>query len=118
MATYLTDVTVVTVDADDRVIDHGWVSVDGSTITGLGSGDAPAGPDDRVVGGEGGLVTPGLVSTHDHMVDTLLRGGKIERPISAAAKKRLEATAAAAEGEDARKRPASILPPIKSPEPA
>ncbi len=75
MATYLTDVTVVTVDADDRVIDHGWVSVDGSTITGLGSGDAPAGPDDRVVGGEGGLVTPGLVSTHDHMVDTLLRGG-------------------------------------------
>jgi cell division protease FtsH len=48
-------------------------------------------------------------------IDTLLRGGKLDRPISAAAKKRLEAVA---EGEEARKRPASILPPMKSPEPA
>jgi cell division protease FtsH len=48
-------------------------------------------------------------------IDTLLRGGKLDRPISAAAKKRLEATAeGTAEGEEARKRPASIL----SPEPA
>jgi cell division protease FtsH len=51
-------------------------------------------------------------------IDTLLRGGKLDRPISAAAKKRLEATAEAAEGAEARTRPASILPPIKSPEPA
>jgi len=48
-------------------------------------------------------------------IDTLLRGGKIDRPISAAAKKRLEAKD---EGEEAKKRPAAILPPIKSPEPA
>ncbi len=54
-------------------------------------------------------------------IDTLLRGGKLERPVSAAHKKRLDATAAAAESEDARKRPA-ILPPLgkkdPSPEPA
>jgi cell division protease FtsH len=52
-------------------------------------------------------------------IDTLLRGGKITRPVAAAAKK------AAPEGEGERKRPASILPPISpvgkkdpSPEPA
>ncbi|MDQ3369556.1 MAG: ATP-dependent zinc metalloprotease FtsH [Myxococcota bacterium] len=54
-------------------------------------------------------------------IDNLLRGGKIERPISAAAQKRLEGAAAAAEAEEARKRP-PILPPLgkkdPSPEPA
>ena len=52
-------------------------------------------------------------------IDVLLRGGKIDRPVSAAAKKRQEAAAAA--GEDERKRP-SLIPPlgqgVKSPEPA
>jgi len=53
-------------------------------------------------------------------IDTLLRGGKIDRPISAAAKKRAEATASANDAEEAKKRP--ILPPLgkkdPSPEPA
>jgi cell division protease FtsH len=52
-------------------------------------------------------------------IDTLLRGGKLERPISAAAKKRHEA--AASDGEESRKRPSSILPGIApgvKPEPA
>jgi cell division protease FtsH len=52
-------------------------------------------------------------------IDTLLRGGTIERPVSAAAKKRQEAAAEKDEAE--RKRP-SILPPLgkkdPSPEPA
>ena len=52
-------------------------------------------------------------------IDTLLRGGRIERPVSAVVKKRQEA---AAEKEEAHKRP-SILPPLSakkdpSPEPA
>jgi cell division protease FtsH len=52
-------------------------------------------------------------------IDTLLRGGRIERPVSAAAKKRQEAAAEKDEAE--RKRP-MILPPLgkkdPSPEPA
>ncbi|HSR99707.1 MAG TPA: ATP-dependent zinc metalloprotease FtsH [Kofleriaceae bacterium] len=52
-------------------------------------------------------------------IDTLLRGAKLERPVSAAAKKRQEA--AADKDETERKRP-SILPPLgkkdPSPEPA
>jgi cell division protease FtsH len=53
-------------------------------------------------------------------IDTLLRGGKIERPISPAAKKRAEAAASASDSEEAKRRP--ILPPLgkkdPSPEPA
>jgi cytosine/adenosine deaminase-related metal-dependent hydrolase len=75
VALYLTDVTVLTVDPDDRVIERGWVAVDGTTITAVGEGTAPVGAADEVVDGSGGLLAPGLVSTHDHMVDTLLRGG-------------------------------------------
>jgi cell division protease FtsH len=50
-------------------------------------------------------------------IDTLLRGGKLTRPVAAAARKK-----ESAEGEPERKRPASILPPLgkkdPSPEPA
>jgi cell division protease FtsH len=53
-------------------------------------------------------------------IDTILRGGRIDRPVSAAAKKRQEAAAEKDEAE--RKRPSSILPPLgkkdPSPEPA
>jgi cell division protease FtsH len=52
-------------------------------------------------------------------IDTLLRGGKIDRPVAAAAKKRAEAASAE---EDARNKRPSILPPLgkkdPSPEPA
>jgi cell division protease FtsH len=52
-------------------------------------------------------------------IDTLLRGGKLDRPASAAAKKRHEA---AAEKEEAERKRPSILPPLgkkdPSPEPA
>ncbi len=53
-------------------------------------------------------------------IDTILRGGKIERPVSAATKKRHEASAQA--DEDARAKRPSIIPPLgkkdPSPEPA
>jgi cell division protease FtsH len=52
-------------------------------------------------------------------IDTLLRGGKITRPVAAAVRKAKEA---AAQSEGERKRPASILPPLgkkdPTPEPA
>jgi cell division protease FtsH len=49
-------------------------------------------------------------------IDTLLRGGKIERPVAAAARKATQQPAAG-EAEDARKRP-GILPGKPTPEPA
>ncbi len=55
-------------------------------------------------------------------IDVLLRGDKIERPISAAAKKRLEAAAQAAADPDDRAKRASMIPPLgkknPTPEPA
>jgi cell division protease FtsH len=51
-------------------------------------------------------------------IDTLLRGGKLERPVAAVARKQKDAATAAAEGDEARKRPGTILPPKPSPEPA
>jgi len=59
-------------------------------------------------------------------IDVVLRGGKIERPISAAAKKRQEAAASKTEEEEKLKGRSSILPPsimtpgkkTPSPEPA
>ncbi|MBV8757708.1 MAG: ATP-dependent zinc metalloprotease FtsH [Deltaproteobacteria bacterium] len=51
-------------------------------------------------------------------IDTLLRGGKLERPVAAAARKQKEAAAATGEGDEARKRPGTILPPKPTPEPA
>jgi cell division protease FtsH len=49
-------------------------------------------------------------------IDVLLRGEKLDRPISAAAKKRQDA--ASGETEDRAKRPSAILPPLgKKPEP-
>ncbi|HEY4244080.1 MAG TPA: ATP-dependent zinc metalloprotease FtsH [Kofleriaceae bacterium] len=48
-------------------------------------------------------------------IDTLLRGEKLVRPVSAAAKKRAEAAAEKDEAE--RKRP-GLIPPISKPEPA
>jgi cell division protease FtsH len=50
-------------------------------------------------------------------IDTLLRGGKLERPVAAASRKAKDAAATEGQGDDARKRPA-ILPPKPTPEPA
>jgi cell division protease FtsH len=49
-------------------------------------------------------------------IDTLLRGGKLERPVAASVRKAKDASAQA-EGEEARKRP-GILPGKPTPEPA
>ena len=76
-ATIIDDIALVTMDARRQVLDPGWVRIDGPMITALGAGTPPP---EHVEGaqrihGHGGVLTPGLVSTHDHMVDTLLRGG-------------------------------------------
>jgi len=76
-ATVIDDVGIVTMDAGRRVIDRGWLRIDGPRITAVGLGALPPNQTEGVtrIHGRGGVVMPGLVSTHDHMVDTLLRGG-------------------------------------------
>src|SRR4051812_30002957 len=67
------DVTVVTMDPDRRVLDDAWVAVAGDRIEALGTGAPP--PAERVIAGRGGVVMPGMVSSHQHVIDVLLRGG-------------------------------------------
>jgi cytosine/adenosine deaminase-related metal-dependent hydrolase len=67
------DVTVVTMDPARRVLDDAWIAVTGGRIEALGTGAPP--PAARTVAGRGGVVMPGMVSTHQHVIDVLLRGG-------------------------------------------
>jgi 5-methylthioadenosine/S-adenosylhomocysteine deaminase len=69
----ITDATVVTMDAAGTVHDRATVLVDGGTITGVGTPDAP--PDARrTIDARGAIVLPGLVNGHTHLAMTMFRG--------------------------------------------
>jgi 5-methylthioadenosine/S-adenosylhomocysteine deaminase len=68
--------TVVTVDAERRVIDDGAVAIDRGAIVavGLRARVAQAYRGRRVLDAGGGIVLPGLVNTHTHAPMVLFRG--------------------------------------------
>jgi len=66
---------VVPVDPPTVVHDPGWVRVEGNRITMVGSGTPAPKPDDHTIDARGGLILPGFVSAHQHVLDILLRGG-------------------------------------------
>jgi 5-methylthioadenosine/S-adenosylhomocysteine deaminase len=72
---------VVPVDPPGVVLDPGWVRVEGNRITAVGGpGDPPGlagGAVVRVVDAGGGLVLPGFISVHQHVLDILVRGGGV-----------------------------------------
>lgn len=62
------DVALWTADPARPRIDRGWIRLAGGLIDGMGEGDAPAPAEgERVVDGEGRIVTPGLIDTHSHL---------------------------------------------------
>jgi 5-methylthioadenosine/S-adenosylhomocysteine deaminase len=68
--------TVVTVDAERRILADGSVLVDGRDIVQVGPAAAvrPPRPPDRVIDGRRRLVAPGFVDTHVHLTEHLSRG--------------------------------------------
>src|SRR5712691_10109171 len=71
----ITNVTVLTMDAERRIVEKGWISITGNRIDGIGEG-APAGAEAaRTIDGRGGVAMPGMISTHQHVIDLLARGG-------------------------------------------
>ncbi len=57
------------------VYDPGWVRVEGSFITGVGAGEPDVRHREVVLDAGGDLLVPGFVSTHQHLLDVLMRGG-------------------------------------------
>lgn len=63
--------TIVTVDADRRVIEGGWIGVSGDRITSIGTGPAPQAA--RVIDRPGLIALPGLIDAHSHAGHGLVR---------------------------------------------
>lgn len=68
--------TVVTMDPLRRVIEDGAVAIDGGVIVHVGRRREVAALTDgwNTIDVAGGLITPGLVNTHTHLFQTLLKG--------------------------------------------
>jgi 5-methylthioadenosine/S-adenosylhomocysteine deaminase len=78
MKSWLTNATLITMDPDRRVIDRGWLSIEADRIAALGAmTEYPASAvtaEDRVIDLAGRHVLPGLVNTHTHLFQELLKG--------------------------------------------
>jgi 5-methylthioadenosine/S-adenosylhomocysteine deaminase len=75
--------TVLTMDAQRRIIHDGAVLVRGSRIAEVGSA-AELGPRHAAaerIDAAGGLIMPGFVNTHTHLFQTLLKGLGDDRPL-------------------------------------
>ncbi len=71
------DVVTITVDKNQRVLDHGYIGIDQGKILFIEDGKGPkskAFQPDKTILGRGKIALPGLVNAHTHTPMTLLRG--------------------------------------------
>jgi 5-methylthioadenosine/S-adenosylhomocysteine deaminase len=75
-STLIHGATVLSVDAENRVFEGGFVAIRDGRISGVGPSDATPNPSgfDEVFDLTGHLVMPGLVNAHTHSVMVLFRG--------------------------------------------
>jgi 5-methylthioadenosine/S-adenosylhomocysteine deaminase len=74
--------SVVTMDATDTVMNPGWVRIEGEDIVGVSDESLEPRPGEEVLDATGLAVIPGLVNTHVHCFQTLLRAVYDELPLS------------------------------------
>ena len=74
MSVLFTNALVVTMDDALTVHESGWVHVEGTTISALGSGTPPDVPGAEIVDCGGDIVMPGMVNAHCHMGMSVFRG--------------------------------------------
>ena len=77
MSILIRDATVITVDAEQRILDPGAVYVEGARIADVGPSDEVVrrhSTATRVLDGRRKVVIPGFVSAHNHVGYTLFRG--------------------------------------------
>ena len=71
------DVTVVTVDSSRNILFHGAMAVDKGRIVDVGPTEVLESkyPERaKTIGGEGQILFPGFINTHNHLFQTLLKG--------------------------------------------
>jgi 5-methylthioadenosine/S-adenosylhomocysteine deaminase len=74
MTVLMINAWVVTVDDSLSQHNPGWVQIDGTTITALGSGTPPTIENAEIMDCGGDIVMPGMVNTHCHMGMSVFRG--------------------------------------------
>uniref|UniRef100_A0A7C4W7L8 5-methylthioadenosine/S-adenosylhomocysteine deaminase n=1 Tax=Desulfatirhabdium butyrativorans TaxID=340467 RepID=A0A7C4W7L8_9BACT len=74
--------TILTVDADFKIIDKGWIAVEADRIVAIGSMAENIPPAaSEVVDATGCLVLPGLINAHTHLPMSLFRGLADDLPL-------------------------------------
>jgi cytosine/adenosine deaminase-related metal-dependent hydrolase len=76
-----TNATIITVNANREIISDGALLVQGNSIAAIGKTDALTSeyPLEEKYNLEGRIIFPGLISTHMHTAQTLLRGKRSTR---------------------------------------
>ena len=68
--------TIVTVDAERRILENGWIAVDGDRIAAIGTGEPPKAK--TVIDRPGLIALPGLIDAHSHAVSGALANNLME----------------------------------------
>lgn len=74
--------TVLTVNTGNEILAPGSVRIEGTDIVEVARGMLAARDDEPVIDARGALLMPGMINTHVHLFQTLLRGVYEERPLS------------------------------------
>lgn len=70
----ITGATLVTMDAEERILPSAWLHIGDGQIVGLGDGPPPAAPGASRLDASGLVAIPGLVNAHTHLFQTFIRG--------------------------------------------
>ena len=73
--------TILTMDSKNSILENGFLSIRGDSISHMGTGDMPSIKADKIIDAKGGLVLPGLVNGHTHAAMTLFRGLADDLPL-------------------------------------
>jgi 5-methylthioadenosine/S-adenosylhomocysteine deaminase len=99
MRTLIRDVTVITLDDQDRILHHADVAIDGPTIRAVGA--APEGFEpDQVIDGRERVALPGFFNAHCHAAMTLERGWAEDLPFDRWLNEKIWVAESALEEED------------------
>jgi 5-methylthioadenosine/S-adenosylhomocysteine deaminase len=80
--TLITNASVLTMDARDRIFAPGYLAITNDRITDLGPWNPDQAPEAReVVDAQGGVVMPGLVNAHTHLPMSIFRGMADDLPL-------------------------------------